>query len=256
MKIEAKTIHVMGDMHGEVDLLNYYIDESYPEVLILLGDCGFFWTKKELQGDGCFHYVLDTYAFDNLQPKATRIFWLAGNHDHWDHLDFAYGRNTKGPIEIKPNVYYCPIGSQLTINNKNCLFVGGAFSIDKAWRTEGISWWSGETLTDKDFKFIEENVESVDIVFSHTIPNEWEVLRQSVYDMIKFTDPSREVLSKILNKYKPNYWFAGHWHRYRSDRHEGTEWTVLNTFSPGLEDGGRFAIDISGIFEEMQWKDY
>jgi len=251
MYIAAKTIHVVGDIHEESGLLNKYINKHNPEVLILVGDCAFYWNEPKYSDIDKVTAVLSTDALDRLKPRNTKIFWLRGNHDEVSYLDSHFSRNAKEPIEIKPNVFYCPIGTMLSINGKECLFVGGASSIDADARTEGIDWWPDEVVTGDDFKYIADTTEKIDIVFSHTVPEEFTILEPKLSMgnyLIKFNDPSRVFLSNILHKYTPSYWFAGHWHKYKTGKFQNTEWCALNTISPGFEHEGRYAVDISGVF--------
>ena len=68
MNIEAKKVSILGDIHANVAYLNYYIKQQQPDVLILLGDVGFYLCGK-------------TEALDRVVPNSTKIFWLPGNHE-------------------------------------------------------------------------------------------------------------------------------------------------------------------------------
>ena len=251
MTLSAKTIHTLGDLHGESSLINKYINKHSPEVLILTGDCGFYWNHRKYNDIGKVTAQFSTDSLDRLKPRDTKIFWLRGNHDEVAYLDSHFGRNVKDPVEIKHNVFYCPIGSMLNINGKECMFVGGAASIDADSRIEGIDWWEDEVVTGDDFKYISDTTEKIDVVFSHTVPTEFVALEPRISMgnyFIKFNDPSRVYLSNVMHKYNPSYWFAGHWHKYKTGKYNNTEWCVLNTISPGFEHEGRYALDISGVF--------
>ena len=250
MKIEAKTIMVVGDPHGEIGKVNEFINKKRPDVLIVVGDFALHWwvgTPSSYNTAG--HWVLDDEGFKNLKPGNTRVFWLMGNHQAWDCVEKLWGRSGAEPIEIKPNVFYCPIGSILAINNMNCLFVGGALSIDKDARTPGYTWFEQEVLTTDDLEYICSAVtDDIHIMFSHTCP--WEFDIQDKWDYkTRINDPTRLILSKIRNKYKPLYSFFGHWHRQKGGMYKETQWQCLNTMSQGCGDQGKYVADISELFE-------
>ena len=254
MHIEASSTHILGDTHGESGLVNKYINKHNPDVLILTGDCAFYWNDRKYSDSAKVTAAFSTDALDRLKPQNTKIFWLRGNHDEVNYLDSHFGRNAEDPVEIKHNVFYCPIGSLLNINGKECLFVGGAASIDADSRIQDIDWWQDEIVTGDDFKYISDTVDKVDVVFSHTVPEEFAVLepRLSMGNyLVKFNDPSRVFLSNIMHKYTPEYWFAGHWHKYKTGKYKNTEWCTLNTVSPGFEHEGRYALDISGVLTKL-----
>jgi len=163
-------------------------------------------------------------------PKDTIISRLDGKvaftGNCWDLIEERVGRHGKSPIEIEPNIFYCPIGSTLDINGTVIMFVGGADSIDKRYRTPRLSWWAQEVLTDEDYDYIVSTVERADIIVSHTCPNLFDVREQLYYD--KGYDPSRYILDKVYAKYKPKYWFFGHWHRFIKNSYENTEWYAID----------------------------
>lgn len=249
MEISATDNHVLGDIHGEVGMLNEYINKKHPEVIILLGDVALFWNDSHYYDYDKVRGVLNTSAFDKLKPHDTKVFWLPGNHECWSHLDNTFGRYTEEPIELKTNVFYCPIGSQLTINNRNCLFVGGAYSIDKEARTSGVDWFLNEILTEFDYQYIIDRPSSYDILFSHTCPYEYNVIDK--WDNAgRIEDQTRHILSKLRNYYKFKYNFFGHWHRQLGGTYKETIWQCVNTISPGYGSSGKYAIDISELFGE------
>lgn len=258
MNITAKTIHMMGDIHNEVELVNTYIDEHHPDVLVLLGDVALFWYERkvfpdpnEFSGLG-ERPVLNSYGFSHIEPKDTKVFWLMGNHECFPHVEKTYGRNGREPVEMAPNLYYCPTGSILNINGKNCMFAGGALSIDQDFRREGYTWFPEELLTDHDLQYMKESAQdkTIDIMFTHTCPLGFPIKAPHDTFDLKFNDPTRLILREIADVVKPRYWFFGHWHISKGGMDLNIIWQGVNTASPGWESGGQSAYDISGIFEK------
>ena len=185
----------MGDIHGRIDKLNMFINKKNPDVIILLGDCAFHWYEPEKNiYSGVSGFWLDDSNFKKVKPNDTKIFWLMGNHQAWNYMELTYGRTGTEPVEMSPNLFYCPIGSTLNINGKNCLFVGGADSTDADTRVNRFEWFSEERLTDADYEHIASRVNYVDVMFSHTCPEEFDI--QDKWDSLKrVCDPSRKILS-------------------------------------------------------------
>ena len=220
---------------------------QYPDCVILCGDGALFWNNEGRGAYGLIYPIFSDEALQTLKPGKSKIFWLPGNHECYDVLQSRYDRYSKDPIKIKENVFYCPLGTTLTINGKTCVFVGGALSIDKEIRTKGVNWFPEEILTEQDFQAITAISPEADIVFSHTCPSEFDIQDKWDHDA-RIEDPTREVLSKLMNHYKPKYWFFGHWHRQKGGVYDGVQWQGLNTISSGYGNCGRFALDISEIF--------
>lgn len=210
---ESPTIAMVGDIHGEFSKLNSFMGKHKNlDILIQAGDNAYYWSGIS--------------GYQEIKPNKIKVYLVPGNHDHWDLIEERVGRHGKIPVEIEPNIFYCPIGSTLDINGTVIMFIGGADSIDKQYRTPKLSWWAQEVLTDEDYDYIVSSVEKVDIIVSHTCPNYFDVKEQLYYD--KGYDPTRYILDKIHDKYKPAYWFFGHWHRFIRNRYENTEWCALD----------------------------
>ncbi|MHA1342397.1 MAG: metallophosphoesterase family protein [Promethearchaeota archaeon] len=232
MEITSNKTLIIGDIHGEVNQLNDLICKKKPDALIQCGDNAFFWKN---------HKLTDTSIEMNLnkvKPGKTKIYFILGNHEHWDYVEKKYGRHRLEPIEVKENVFYCPIGSSLIINELNYLFVGGAESIDKAMRQKDVNWFEQETLNEGDLKFILDNYKEndIDVIVSHTCPGE---IFSCLSNEFKGNDPSYKILSKLLWHFSPSWWYFGHFHMfkknyielYEDDKKDKCYWTCLSTCS-------------------------
>lgn len=190
---------VLGDIHGKWPLLNKFIKTFNPCTIIQVGDFGWF-------------------SPPNLNTRDSIIYFIDGNHENHDFL-----QKFTEPTELVRGVTYLPRGTHKTIGGYSCLFMGGASSIDAKYRTPGYDWFPEEIISDQNIRAI-GNIPKVDIIFSHTVPEEFEVRG---HFNIEHHDPSRKQLSYLLNKYKPQNWFAGHWHKYQRGTYNNTNWTVL-----------------------------
>ena len=224
--MKTKTVLITGDIHGDFGQLNRIINKKKPDIVICCGDFG-YWPGHP--------------GFKEIKPGLSKIYWVPGNHERWDLLEEEYGRHGLNPIPMtvdnefkNENIFYCPIGSTLEINDKTYLFVGGADSIDKAWRTTYVNWFPQEILNERDLDFIVATVEGkVDVVISHTCPISFNMKETRRDD--KEVDPSRYILQEVLKEFEPEEWWFGHWHHYIEGRTSNCHWQGLDY--PGHNNG-------------------
>ncbi len=136
-------VFVTGDTHrsdlGRFDgFCKQYPFLTKADYMIIAGDFGGVWSKKTLECD------LD--AFSDL---PFTVLWLDGNHENFDLLE-------KYPIEqwhggnvhkIRSDILHLMRGQIFRLEGKTFFTFGGATSVDRAWRTEGQSWWKQELPT-------------------------------------------------------------------------------------------------------------
>jgi len=211
---------IVGDVHNEFGHLNILINKKKPDLIICCGDFG-YWPK--------FIHFSNIKALSEIKLQgAEKLLWCDGNHE--DHWELAKRESD----EIEPGIIYMPRGSTYTLpDGRVILFMGGAHSIDKAYRKLGYDWFPEETIRQADFQNLPD-VE-VDIFVTHTCPSEL------VHDLIKkypekTFEPSNQALSELWRIYKPDLWFFGHWHQYLEVKMMGTQCYCLS--APGL--GGRW----------------
>lgn len=199
---------VTGDIHGDFSYLNKLINKKKPDMIWCCGDFG-YWPN---------HSNIKQLSF--IKPQDTKILWCDGNHeDHWALRD-------REKNEIVPNVIYMPRGSIYTLpDNRNVMFFGGAESIDKEIRTEGIDWFREEIITQKDF--IDLPDVDIDIFITHTCPLELVDTMKERYTC-KDIEPSNIALSELWKIYKPKTWIFGHWHTYLNIQMNGTDFYCLD----------------------------
>ena len=220
-------IIIAGDTHGRFSEL-FKLEDMDPDLILQCGDFG-YWPKI------------------NACQRAMAFFFLGmpchfvdGNHEDHRALAELRGADPKPRAhEIKENVIWQDRGSTLTLpDGRTVLFAGGAFSVDWSVRTDGLDWFQAEEiLTERDFARFSGG--KVDIVVSHTCPGR--LTAPILGDMARWEqpDPSRAVLDKVWDRYRPSMWFFGHWHTRISGLLDGCEWHALAPLdgSSPLKDG-------------------
>jgi len=208
-------IIVVGDLHGNWGSLNTLISKKSPEIVLQCGDFG-WWpimdTKHSISGG----YENNKWRLKGIKPGNSKVFWCDGNHEEFPYLKMD------GKIhEMYENVFYASRGSTIELDDgRIVLFAGGAASIDKHLRTPGYDWFPEENISNEDLDRL-LSYDYIDIVISHTCPTEFDIIRR------KTRDNSRVALSQVLDKYKPDKWFFGHWHIFKQGKVNNTVWTCL-----------------------------
>lgn len=200
-------ILVTGDVHGAFKRLNALINKYKHrlDLIICCGDFG-YWPSHS---DG--HMSIKTYGIP--------LLWCDGNHeDHWALQD-------RTSNEIVKDVFYMPRGSTYNLKDgRTIMFIGGADSIDKEYRTLGIDWFPDEVITQKDLMNLPDI--KVDIFITHTCPLEIHHILARHYEKEK--EPSNHALSSLWQIYKPDLWIFGHWHYYHEGKIGDTKWYALS----------------------------
>lgn len=233
MNRKTNTI-VCGDIHGHWGPLNVLINKRRPKTILQVGDFG-WWprfhglpkarTRKDFYG----RWIKPGNNY-GIKCNGTEVFFCPGNHEDWDELLLRRAI----PAHLYDEVYYMRRGATLTLDDgRVVLFMGGALSIDKDSRTIGIDWFPQELIPYSEFyKLQEAGLKKVDVVISHTCPVEFntEIMPKCPYKgwEYKFFDCSQQVLSAILEEYKPSLWYFGHFHVTAKGTHNNTKWYCLN----------------------------
>jgi len=188
---------VVGDIHGHWDSLfqaarTAYVSEC--EVVFQVGDLGFAWPGGGLPAT----------------TPAVPVYFCDGNHEN--HRVLAeMPRRENGVARAYPGIYHVARGTILEFGGHKVLFAGGAFSIDRRYREEGVTWFEDETISQADAdRMLSHPRNAVDMVVSHDCP--------FGVNLAEFNYPgaasTRDRLEQVWQRYKPKTWFFGHYHRF------------------------------------------
>ena len=208
---------ITGDTHGPVEM-NRLSNKNFPtarelglsDVIIICGDGGFMWNNSpEIE-------YWDTWA----EERKFTIVSCFGNHENYDAIRALPQEEWCGGIvrKVRPHVMYLENGEIFNINGHSFFVMGGATSIDKAYRKEHISWWKEEIPSNKEMEHAAENLEKhnfeVDYIITHCGPN-------YIVDKLCPYSSSHDDITSFLEKYvranvKFKAWYMGHYHQDRS----------------------------------------
>jgi len=207
-------IVITGDTHGEIDsgkLLFLKYKEYYKDIkyLIICGDFGGVWSERTLG---------ESLSIFNKLPY--KVLFVDGNHENFDLLNsYPISIWHGGKVHIiSDNIIHLMRGQVFEIEGHTFFTFGGGTSIDRAIRTEHLSWWREEMPNDEEIKEGKENLKkynnSVDYVITHSIDK---TTLDTMY--VPFTNREHFVVFKdnvILDWFENNInykkWFFGHYH--------------------------------------------
>ena len=190
----------IGDVHGEfVEYKN--ILDSLPKnsVSIQLGDMGLGFSK-----------LFDKYYPENF-PNA---YFIRGNHD-----------NPKKCSEYKNY-----LGDYGYNTNLGVFYISGAFSIDRAFRTEDIDWWKIEELSYFEFNKMIEMYKEIkpDVVISHDCPS---IVYHHVVKGDFKNNSTSSALSCAFGEHQPKVWIFAHHHQNVEFVHKETQFYCVDSLN-------------------------
>lgn len=218
-------IALIGDIHGDFSRL--------PAIL------------KPVPSRATIIQVGDFGWWPGLRPAYLRgraavghdfhILFIDGNHDHVGLVGECNRDPSSAPFEHSgygepwwewPGVEYVPRGEVRVVDGKRVLFLGGANSLDRAWRPHNLgphAWFDGEVVSEADVAEALENAKAagpIDLMVSHSPPdfvirrnfNE-NGLRMFGHDPRTWRDDSALRVEQVWQEIGEPPLYCGHMHR-------------------------------------------
>lgn len=186
---------------------------SRNDCLIVLGDFGVVWNNSKEEN----------YWLDWFEDKPWTTLFIDGNHQNFPLL-YSYpveqwnGGNTH---VLRPHIRHLMRGEIFNLNGFSFFCLGGAKSVDKAYRVEGKSWWESELPTYQELDYAAKNLAahnmSVDFILSHCGPTS---LVKALMPNA-FSENDIDPLMSFFEKYvkaniKFQQWLCAHYHQDRT----------------------------------------
>jgi hypothetical protein len=196
----------IGDVHGKYSRSKRIIEGRRDTVQ--LGDMGVgFWKLR-----------MDELVAGHNPPHRTMVEgnhrFIRGNHDN--------------PSVCRRQSQWIPDG---TVEG-DVMFVGGALSVDRKWRTEGLDWWPDEELSIAELdQLIDVYADAKPrIMVTHDCPQLLEKTMVEASGRDKSIEPSRtrQAFSVMFDHHRPQHWVFGHWHHTLQTRWYECAFTCLD----------------------------
>ena len=207
-------IYVTGDTHGQIDFakLRIFADNN-PQLtkndyVIIAGDFGAVWCEPTLEKD------LKPY-----EELPFTVLWVDGNHENFTMVNsYPVSEWHRGKVHfIKPDIIHLMRGQVFELEGNTIFTFGGATSIDKYMRKEGISWWREEMPSyeelDEGIANLKRYNNKIDYIITHSCGERalmYPPLRTRSSQMCRY--PENNMLSYIEDITNYKKWYFGHYH--------------------------------------------
>ena len=205
---------ISGDTHGTIDIgkvvrfFGEHEDEYTPDdYLIICGDVG-----------ACgFSASDEANTREVLRNLPVTVLFVDGNHENFEQLNsYPVDVWNGGKVHfVDDNIIHLMRGQVFDIEGTRFFTFGGAYSIDKMYRTEGVSWFPEEIPTRAEYEEGWNNLEKagfqVDYIFTHTGPRE--VVASMGYGELSDDEVElRQYLQRVAEFTDFTAWYFGHFH--------------------------------------------
>lgn len=193
----------IGDVHGKYQRYETILKHSTPTVQVGDMGVGFFTANGPVQNP----------PYDKMLQGGHRF--IRGNHDN--------------PSVCRGHTQWIEDGhTETTQKGTKIFFLGGAWSIDKNWRTPMYDWWPDEELDYPELnKLIDQYVEyKPDVVVTHDGPGAI-TAQMFLEGKPRFPTATGEALQQMFDAHKPKLWLMGHWHISKDVTIEGCRFICL-----------------------------
>lgn len=212
-------IRLIGDIHGDYEFYRQQVIAADKDGIstIQLGDFGLG-----------FHLMRDLILTKESGIDWTSHKFIRGNHDDPECCDDHPGY----------------LGDFGYIKEYDLFYISGAYSIDKDWRIEGVSWWPEEELSESQMQecarlYLETKPK---YVISHDAPKE--VIKNIYFKQDKgierFPNRTSDFLQKLFEIHQPLFQFFGH-------HHQNLNIKIKNTNFVCIKDNDALTIEIPRI---------
>ena len=212
-------ISFAGDWHGNYrytrKALNYAAKNG-SDVVIHVGDFGVWSPYNYIRAVG------DEAARLNLQ-----VFFVDGNHEDHPWLNAQPVREDGFRI-LHDNVAHIPRGTVWTWDGVTFMGLGGAHSVDRQWRRDGVEWFREETLTYGQAFEAATTPHDIDIMITHDCPTGVEIpgIAGNPHgfpkEEIALAEKHRDLLGYVVDNLQPKILVHGHYHVSYSDMLDST----------------------------------
>lgn len=211
--MNAVRFAVAGDWHGDLSIARAVVRTLKSEdvhLLLHVGDLAFRWPgPKKGRFDKRLGQLLDDADIEFL--------FIDGNHDNHKEL-----RELKlmhdGTRRLSDRISYVPRGTVIERHGILIGGLGGAYSIDRRWRTEGKDVWADlEEPTAAEAERLMASA-PVDVLLTHDVPAGFQGLEGLALppDISSAAERTRELLQRTVEVLQPALLFSGHWHQRKS----------------------------------------
>ena len=234
-------IGLAGDWHGNGRWARHVLESMAAAGVTVVEQLGDFGVWPGVQGQ---QYL------DEVQGAARRagitVYVTPGNHEDYDQINaMPVGDDGLQHWEGRPNIALRPRGMRWELGGRTFVSLGGAPSIDYQGRTEGVSWWKEEMITEEEALAVAEGGYA-DIMLAHDSPDGGTRRVQSIianpsswsYAGLAYAKQGRALMNLAYMGVKPLLFAHGHYHVWDDSGEEDAVTRFLSLNADGFAGNG------------------
>lgn len=181
-------------------------------VAIQLGDFGFLW-RPTVENRATL-WALQAQLVKNGQT----LYFLDGNHENFRSL-YRIRQDEDGLRWLTRSIAHLPRGHRTTfLSGASLAILGGANSVDIHYRTEGVTVWKEESITEADLVRLGDA--HADVLLGHDaptgIPQLEALMARTAHswpkESLAYAEAGRRMFHRGFMAVKPALFVGGHYH--------------------------------------------
>lgn len=212
-------IGLLGDTHSNIRTIMYALDvfkEHGVRTVLQIGDFG-FWPGTPGR---TFLHMVESILSRNDQT----LLVTPGNHEDYAQIN-ALTPDAEGWLKAKSRIWVAPRGKRWEWEGVSFVSLGGAPSVDRAWRvreqrrTSHPLWWKEEEITTED---MQRTIEGgyADVMIAHDAPLGVPQIEKRIEgnpngfaeEDLAYALTGREKMYQVVDAVRPKLFFHGHYH--------------------------------------------
>lgn len=207
----VQNVAFFGDWHGNLHFAKAAIEALPAEVDVAIhtGDFGYMFNDDYLNA-----------VNKSARRKDIVLLFVDGNHENHDWLN-EQPIDDDGVRRLRPRVWHLPRTFRWSWMGIEFLALGGAHSVDRQSRLEGVSWWPQEWITHRQM-YAAIAGGPADVMITHDAPNGHHIpglLPSNMFphkELIS-ADRHRWIVGHVAREVGARYLWHGHYHsKYRA----------------------------------------
>jgi Icc-related predicted phosphoesterase len=219
MDISANRLLVVGCVHADYTWFAQKVlptaAENEVDAVLVSGDFGYWRDRKGLLGA----------AASSQARFGVETWFVDGNHEDHPLLAEAVassridGDEERSPVALDGSLLYIPRGGRFHLGDAIGVGCGGARSIDKDYRVDGLDWFKEEAITSEDVEAVARGGHA-DLMVTHDAPWGWQIpglmsiekMEPEWQGMLEACWEHRKVLREAFVAVSPSVVLHGHYH--------------------------------------------
>lgn len=211
------TVGILGDVHGNMAWMQFALHEFHEKGITTVLQVGDFGIYNSING----HFFLKKA---NLLAKHYDItlYVVPGNHEDWDYIN-SYTDGKDEWVKLRERILLAPRGLRWTWNDTSFVALGGAPSVDRAWRVsrQGVNkslWWPEEAITQDDVDKVAGDGYA-DVMVAHDAPFVPSIDHRIAgnpmgfkHEDLVYAAEGRALMDQAFKAVKPKVFLHGHYH--------------------------------------------